>query len=197
MTGRARRAAVFLDRDGTINVDTNYVGRPEDVTLIPGVVSAIRRLNDAGIPVVVVTNLSGLARGIFELADYERVRARLEGLLAAGGAHVDATYVCPHHPEIDGPCDCRKPGTLLHRRAAEDLELDLSRSWYVGDKWRDVAPAVALGGTGVLIPAAGTPASDVERARREARVLDSLGAAVDAMIAAMRVDALQPDGRPA
>ncbi|HYD54566.1 MAG TPA: HAD-IIIA family hydrolase [Gemmatimonadaceae bacterium] len=184
------RPAAFLDRDGTINVDTNYVGRAEDVALIPGAAEAIRRLNAAGVPVVVVTNQSGIARRMFDLVGYEGVRARIDALLGEAGARVDATYMCPHAPELDGPCECRKPGTLLHRQAAAALDLDLARSWYVGDKWRDVAPGLALGGTGVLVPDAGTPPEDLERARREALVLPSLGRAVDAML-----DALHPASR--
>ena len=148
-----RRAAAFLDRDGTIIRDTDYVGSPDEVELLPGAAAAIRALNDAHIPVVVVTNQSGIARGYFTQADYERVAARLDELLRADGARIDATYVCPHLPEITGACECRKPGTLLFRRAAEDLGLDLARSWYIGDKPRDVEPARALGGTGILVRA--------------------------------------------
>jgi len=185
MTTAAPRPAAFLDRDGTINFDSNHVARVEDVHLLPGVAAAIRRLNDAGIPVVVVTNQSGIARGIFGPEDYERVRARIDELLRAEGAHVDASYMCPHHPEFSGPCDCRKPGTLLHRQAATALGIDLTRSWFVGDRWRDVEPALVLGGTGVLVPHAGTPPAEVDEARRRALVLPSLGAFVDAMLRAL------------
>ena len=192
MTNAAPRAAAFLDRDGTINFDSNHVSRVEDVRLLPGVATAIRRLNEAGIPVIVVTNQSGIARRIFDSEAYDRVRARIDELLRAEGAHVDASYVCPHHPEFGGPCDCRKPGTLLHRQAAEAHGIDLKRSWYVGDKWRDVEPALTLGGTGVLVPHAGTPQADVDEAQRRALVLPTLGAFVDAMLGALN-DGRAPD----
>jgi histidinol-phosphate phosphatase family protein len=98
-----------------------------------------------------VTNQSGIARGIFTEAEYEQVHHRMAELLAAEGAHVDATYMCPHHPNYDGVCECRKPGTLLFRRAAHEHALDLTRSTYIGDRWRDVSPGLALGGHGILI----------------------------------------------
>lgn len=178
------RAAAFLDRDGTIIVDAEYTSRADQVVLLPGAAEAIRRLNESGVPVVVVTNQSGIARGYLDLVAYESVRARLDELLAAHGARVDATYMCPHHPDFDVACECRKPGTLLYRRAIADLGLDATRSWFVGDRWRDVAPAIALGGTGVLVPGEFSPPEDVERARREASVAPSLAEVVDRMLAA-------------
>lgn len=176
------RPAAFLDRDGTIIDDIEYIARPGDVRLIPDAAAAIARLNDAGIPVVVITNQSGIARGYFDEATYERVRDRVAALLAAGGARIDATYHCPHHPDITGPCECRKPGTLLYRRASQELGLDLERSAYVGDRWRDVAPARELGGRGILVPRAATPPAERERAERDARLAPSLTAAVDDLL---------------
>lgn len=178
----ARRAAAFLDRDGTIIEDVAYIARPEDLRVIPGAAAAIARLNAAGVPVVVVTNQSGIARGYFDLAAYELVRTRLDELLAADGARIDASYLCPHHPDFTGPCDCRKPGTLLYERAAADLGLDLARSAYIGDRWRDVAPACAFGGRGMLIAAPSTPAEDRARAEVDAEVRPSLGDAVDHLL---------------
>lgn len=180
------RPAVFLDRDGTIIRDTSYVGNPEDVTLIPGAASAIRRLNEARFPVVVITNQSGIARGYFTEADYERVRQRVGALLLAEGARVDASYMCPHHPALTGACECRKPGTLLFRRAAEDLDLDLAASWCIGDKLRDVSPAAQLGGTGILVPSGETAPGDLARARKEFIVEASLDAAVGRVIESRR-----------
>ena len=178
----AARAAVFLDRDGTIVRDTHYLARPDDVELLPGAAAAIRRLNERAIPVVVVTNQSGIARGYLTAGDYELVRLRLDALLAAAGAHVDATYHCPHHPDVTGPCDCRKPGTLLYERAAAEHGLDLGRSLFVGDRWRDVAPALAFGARGVLVPSPDTPPAEVARAQREAAVAPSLGAATVTLV---------------
>ena len=156
--------AVFLDRDGTIIDDREYIARPELVELRPGAGRAIRRLNTSGIPVIVVTNQSGIARGLLTEADYATVQARMVELLAEEQARVDASYMCPHHPDFTGACDCRKPGTLLFRRAAQEHGLDLSRSTYIGDRWRDVAPALAFGGRGILIAANTTPAEDRHQA---------------------------------
>ena len=178
MTQRGTRAAVFLDRDGTLIRDVNFIGRPEQVELIPGAADAVRRLNQARIPAIVITNQSGIARGYFTDADYERVRARVESLLQQSGARVDASYLCPHFPEISGPCECRKPGTLLHKRAAQEHALDLEASWYIGDRLRDVIPAQELGGHGILVPSDQTPMAELERARKEFIVEASLDAAV-------------------
>ena len=175
---RKARPAVFLDRDGTVIEDAHYVGRPEQVRLLPGAASAIARLNAARVPVVIVSNQSGIARGMFTAADYDRVRDRVEALLAAQDARLDATYICPHYPPLSGPCDCRKPGTLLHRQAAAALALDPARSTFIGDRWRDVAPALAFGGRGILVPSPETPDSEREQAQREAEVAASLGEAV-------------------
>jgi len=176
------RPAVFLDRDGTIIRDLNYIGRPEQVELLPRAASSIRRLNEAGWLVIVVTNQSGIARGYFTEADYNRVRARLTELLAAEGAHIDGTFVCPHHPDFTGPCDCRKPGTLLFRQAATTHDIDTAASFYVGDKLRDVIPARELGGRGILIPSLYTPAADLEEARAEFVVAGSLEQAVGRIV---------------
>lgn len=184
MAGHPLRPAVFLDRDGTINVDTGFVRRPRDVALVPGAAQAIARLNAAGVPVVVVTNQSGIGRGLFTRDEYEHVRARIDALLAAGGAHLDATYHCPHDPDTTD-CDCRKPGPALFRRAAEEHGLALDRSWYVGDRWRDVVPALTLGGEGLLVPSAATPPDELHEARARARVLESLGEVVDIVLASL------------
>lgn len=177
------RPAVFLDRDGTIIRDLNYIGRPEQVELLPRAAASIRRLNEAGWPVIVVTNQSGIARGYFTEADYDRVSARLTELLAAEGAHIDGAFMCPHHPDFTGPCDCRKPGTLLYRQAATTHDIDTAGSFYVGDKLRDVIPARELGGHGILVPSLYTPAADLEEARVEFVVAGSLEQAVDRIVA--------------
>lgn len=165
MTDAEVRGAAFLDRDGTIIDDAHYIADPELVHLRPGAADAIAALNRAAIPVIVVTNQSGMARGLISEKAYQRVERRLADLLAADGAHIDATYVCPHHPEFDRACDCRKPGTLLFRRAAAEHRLDLSRSVYVGDRWRDVQPGIVLGGRPILIVDESTQPSERARAR--------------------------------
>ena len=145
------RAAVFLDRDGTLIDEREYLDDPADVRFVPGAAEAVRRLRDAGLAVVVVTNQSGIARGLYTEEDYRAVAERVAADLDARGASLDAVYHCPHHPDFTGPCACRKPGVKLYRDAARELDLDLERSFFVGDKISDVVPAHALGGRGILV----------------------------------------------
>jgi D-glycero-D-manno-heptose 1,7-bisphosphate phosphatase len=147
----ASHPAVFLDRDGTIVEDPGFLHEPGKVKLLPGAAHAIKRLNEHGLLVVIVTNQSGIGRGRYTLADYTAVERRLGELLTAHGARIDATYFCPHHPLITGPCDCRKPGTKLYLEAQQALDIDFSRSWWVGDRLADVQPARKLGGHGILV----------------------------------------------
>jgi histidinol-phosphate phosphatase family protein len=176
------RPAIFIDRDGTIVRDTHYMNDPEGVELVEGAARALARLRDAGFAIIVVTNQSGIARGIITSEQYEAVRGRVDSLLVAAGAGVDATYMCPHHPDITGPCDCRKPGTALFTRAAADLGIDLSRSALIGDRWTDIAPAAGLGARGLLVPGPDTPSLDVNRASASAEVAPTLESAVDRVL---------------
>jgi len=144
------KIAVFLDRDGTINQDTNYLANPDELRLIPGAAQAIARLNQAGLPVVVVTNQSGLARGFYNHDDLQAVHAEMDRLLSAHEAKVEAYYHCPHHPEgvvehLALECDCRKPGTGMVEQAARELGLSLTGSFMVGDRPGDVGCALAAG----------------------------------------------------
>lgn len=145
------RAAVFLDRDGTLIQERTYLADPEGVELVPGAVEALQKFEHAGLPVVIVTNQSGIARGLYSVQDYHAVAARLVEVLEAEGVPVTAVEFCPHHPDESGPCDCRKPATGMYRRAADRFGLDLAQSWYIGDKRSDVEMARSLGGTGVLV----------------------------------------------
>lgn len=142
---------MFLDRDGTLVEDPGYLHRPQDVRLLDGAADAVARLNRADMLVVVVTNQSGIARGRYGPADFAAVQHRLAELLAARAARIDGTYYCPHHPDVSGPCACRKPGVRLFEDAAATLGIDFRRSWFVGDKTSDVEPALALGGRGILV----------------------------------------------
>jgi len=146
-----RRRAVFLDRDGTLVRDPGFLKNPADVALLPEAGAALGRLSHAGYTLVVVTNQSGIGRGLMSEQEYAAVRDRVEALLAAEGAPVAATYHCPHSPEDDDPCACRKPGTKLYRRAMADLGIDPERSWWVGDRMSDLQPAAILGGRAVLV----------------------------------------------
>jgi len=184
VTDSRPRAAAFLDRDGTIIDDAHYIAQPDLVRLRPEAADAIARLNRARIPVIVVTNQSGIARGMLTLADYECVAARMAELLGQEGAHIDASYMCPHHPEFGGDCECRKPGTLLFRRAAAEHGLDLEHSTYIGDRWRDVKPGIELGGRPILIVSESTPRDERNAAERAGiEVAQSLAEAVELVLA--------------
>ncbi len=160
----AGRRAVFLDRDGTIVEDSGFLHEPGKVRLLPGAAEAIRGLNHAGWLVVTVSNQSGIARGLYDATAYSAVQRRLVELLATHGARLDGAYFCPHHPEITGPCECRKPGVLLFREAQAALGLDLTRCCWVGDRLSDVEPARQLGGRGFLV-ATGRGAAHTAAAR--------------------------------
>jgi D-glycero-D-manno-heptose 1,7-bisphosphate phosphatase len=137
--------ALFLDRDGTLIEDPGYVCRAEDVRLIPGVAAALARFRDAGYALVIVTNQSGIGRGLYGWEDYDAVAARLESLLAADGIVFDAVVACGHSPEEGDRCGWRKPAAGMIRAATEMLGLDLSRSLMAGDKLIDVRAAEAAG----------------------------------------------------
>jgi D-glycero-D-manno-heptose 1,7-bisphosphate phosphatase len=158
------RPAVFLDRDGTIIEEVGYLREPSGVKLIPGAAEGVRRLNERGVAVVVVTNQAGVGRGYFPESAVNQVHAEVARQLAGagGGARWDAVYYCPHHPG-DG-CDCRKPGPGMFRRAAAEHGLDLKRSFVVGDKVSDVRAGALLGCRTVLV-LTGYGAEEVERAR--------------------------------
>lgn len=143
------RPAVFLDRDGVINVEVSYLGDPADFQLLSGVAAALRRLNQAELPVIVVTNQSGIGRGYFSAAAVAAVHQRMYADLAAAGAHVDGVYLCPHRP--DEGCACRKPAPGLLKQAARELALDLAQSVVIGDKYTDLAAGHVVGCRTVLV----------------------------------------------
>jgi histidinol-phosphate phosphatase family protein len=143
---------VFLDRDGTLVRDTGYPHRDADYELLPGVPAALRRLADAGFRLAIVTNQSGIGRGLFSPADFERFQARLVADLAAGGVQIERTYHCPHRP--DEGCACRKPEPGLLWRARDELGADLAASWVVGDGAGDVELAARAGCRGAVRVAA-------------------------------------------
>jgi D-glycero-D-manno-heptose 1,7-bisphosphate phosphatase len=176
--------AVFLDRDGTLLEEANYLDRIERLVFYPFTVDAVRLLNRAGFTVVVVTNQAGIARGIVQESFVAAAHAHISARLAAGGARLDAFYYCPHHPDAvvekyRRACDCRKPQAGLFTRAAGDLDLALDRSFAVGDRWHDIDAGARVGARGVLVRT-GHGASEEASARDHApaAIVDNLMAAV-------------------
>jgi D-glycero-D-manno-heptose 1,7-bisphosphate phosphatase len=150
------RPAIFLDRDGTLSHEVGYVNHASRFRLYAFSVDAVRLVNHSPYLAVLVTNQAGVARGYYPESLVNEVHAGLARSLAAGGAHLDALYYCPHHPSAGEPpyrcdCDCRKPRTGLLKRAEADLGIDLSRSWMVGDRPGDVELAHRAGARGVLV----------------------------------------------
>lgn len=148
--------AVFLDRDGTINEEVDFLTSPRDLHLIPRSAEAIRRANDLGLRVIIVTNQSGIARGLFTEAELLEVHRMLAGRLADEGARIDGIYYCPHHPsEGTGgyrkECDCRKPNTGMIERAAREFRIDPERSYVIGDRTVDVGMAKNAGARAILV----------------------------------------------
>jgi len=144
-----KHRAVFLDRDGTIAEEMGYANHPSRFTIFPFAAAAIRRLNEAGLPVVVVTNQSGVARGFFPESLIDQIHQKMKEELAAGGAHIDAVYYCPHIR--DDHCNCRKPLPGMLEQAAREHALDLARSVLVSDRYDDILMAQTAGCRGILV----------------------------------------------
>jgi len=175
--------AVFLDRDGTIMEDTGFVRDPASVALIPGAAGAIARLAAAGYRVVVVTNQSGIARGLISMEQYRQVADRFLEALREAGAEIAATYLCPHHPSVDGACECRKPALGNYRLAAREHDLDLARSIWVGDRMTDLEPARAFDARAILVLTGRGARVDDDLDRLGIQVAPSLADAADLILA--------------
>ena len=152
----ASNRAVFLDRDGTINVEREFLHQPDEFHFIPGAAQAIRLLKEAGFRVIVVTNQSGIARGYYDEAAVNRLHSYMDGELISIGASIDAYYFCPHHPEYSSDdngktCGCRKPLAGMLLKAAADFSLDLSTSFIIGDKLADVQAGLNAGCRPILV----------------------------------------------
>jgi len=150
------RRAIFIDRDGTLNEEVGYICDPAQFRLFDFAAEAVRMTNEAGWLAIVVTNQAGIARGLFTEDFLAQIHQKMAEELSQAGARLDAIYYCPHHPEIGQPpyrqaCDCRKPRPGLLKRAAEEFELDLSKCVGVGDRYRDIGAAQAVGARGVLV----------------------------------------------
>ena len=180
--------AIFLDRDGTINVEKDYLISPSDFEFLPGVPESLKKLQNAGFLLVIVTNQSGVARGYFSLQQVEKLHLHMSHLLKSYDVSFAGIYVCPHHPthgqgEFLRECECRKgkPGMLL--QAAEDLDIDLSKSFMIGDKIADIEAGHAAGCRTYLVRT-GYGKQHVEQAAiYDAKVIDNLPTAAEKIIA--------------
>jgi len=149
--------AVFLDRDGVINIDTGYVSHSDDFEFIDGVIEACQKIKEKGYQLVVITNQSGIARGYFSEDEFMTLTEWMDWSMADKGVELDGIYYCPHHPdkgigEYKQACDCRKPQPGMINSAAEFLKLDLSQSYLVGDKVSDIQAGKNAGiGTNILV----------------------------------------------
>jgi heptosyltransferase-2 len=163
---------VFLDRDGTLNYDPGYLRVAAELKLLEGVGPALARLKRSGAKLIVVTNQSGVGRGMLTLKDLEAIHARLQGLLEQEGAALDAIYFCPHHPD-DG-CRCRKPNVGMVERAVSELQLDLRRSYMIGDHARDIQLAHRVGAKAILLTPEPADAQTLEKLKVEQAMPDAM-----------------------
>ena len=148
--------AIFIDRDGTLSEEVGYINHLSRFRLLPFAVDAVRLVNRSGFLAVLVTNQAGVARGYFPESLVDDVHRTVKEKLAAGGAHLDGIFYCPHHPSAGEPpyrqdCECRKPRPGLLRAAAKELDIDLTRSWMIGDRHPDLIVAWAVGASGALV----------------------------------------------
>ena len=187
------KAAVFLDRDGTMIEDVGYLDSLSRVAFYPWTADVIRALNGAGLAVVVVTNQAGVARGLFSEAFVNETHRYIDARLAAAGARVDAYYYCPHHPggrvaPYARCCECRKPGRGMIDKAASDLGLDPARSFVVGDKWLDVQLGRAVGARAILVRTGMGAAEEMQPLDGVAAdvVVDNLAAAASWIISRLK-----------
>jgi D-glycero-D-manno-heptose 1,7-bisphosphate phosphatase len=181
-----KRRAIFLDRDGTINVEREFLHRPAEFEFIPGAPQAIRLLNDAGFLVIVVTNQSGVARGYYDESAIIRLHRHLDAELARFGAAIDGYYFCPHHPEYSTgshgkSCACRKPQAGMLLKAANDFPLDLASSYLIGDKLADVEAGLNAGCRPILVRT-GYGAAESAKLPADIAVYDDLLTAVRAIV---------------
>ncbi|MFI5178836.1 MAG: D-glycero-alpha-D-manno-heptose-1,7-bisphosphate 7-phosphatase [Vicinamibacterales bacterium] len=188
--------AVFLDRDGTMVRDVGYLSRREDLHWFPWTIDAIRLLNRAGFLVFVTTNQGGVGLGYYPEDFVRRTHEDMTAMLVAAGARVDGWFYCPHHPRatietLRRDCDCRKPGPGMVRQSQQRFEIDLARSFVVGDKAADVAMAKSVGATGVLVR---TGYGEIELARLGGTMPDASLVANDLMAAASWI--LREAGHP-
>jgi len=154
-------------------IEREYLADPAGVELVSGAIEALRTLRDSGFELIVVTNQSGIARGLYAESDFRAVQKRLDEILVKAGVPLTAVYFCPHHPDHTGPCECRKPKPGMYLQAAEEHEVDLGQSVYIGDRLKDVEAAAAFGGLGILVQT-GYGAEEATRRTEDVRVAPGL-----------------------
>lgn len=170
------RHAAFLDRDGTLIEDPGFLSDPAGVQLLHGVPAALQALRDAGFALVVITNQSGIGRGLYTAENFRAVQDEVERQLRAEGVELDLVLHCPH--TADAGCQCRKPGTALYRQAIAALGLDADGSWFIGDRPGDLLPATVLGGSAILVRTGVGSRHTAEATRLGAHIAMDLPAAV-------------------
>ena len=146
-----KNKAVFLDRDGTLNEDTGYLYDYKDWRWLNGVAEGLAALSHSGYLLVIVSNQSGIARGFYEEKDWKRICKRINQDLEPYSTRINGFYFCPHHPEITGDCDCRKPKPGLILKSSRELDIDINKSWLIGDKESDIQAALAAGCKPILL----------------------------------------------
>jgi len=191
LSRRHLKAAIFTDRDGVLNEERDGVLAPDNMRILPGVADAVRRVNEAGIPLICATNQPFLAKGQLTWAALRQVHAELDCQLAESGGYLDDVFICPHHPdrgwaeeitELKIECDCRKPKPGLLLKAAEYHALDLAKSWLIGDRYCDIAAAKSVGTKGILVQ---TGHAGKDRAKFEVEpdlIVDDFATAVDYLL---------------
>jgi D-glycero-D-manno-heptose 1,7-bisphosphate phosphatase len=181
------KKAVFLDRDGTINVEKHYLIEPDEFEFVPGVPTALKRLQDAGFLLIVVTNQSGVARGYFDMAAVERLHSHMQQLLSQNGVRLSGIYCCPHHPtagvgEYLTDCNCRKGKPGMLQQAARELEIDLQSSFMIGDKEADFLAGLAAGCTSYLVRTGYGEKWKASAKEHGVHIVSDLSAAVDLIL---------------
>ncbi|HHS49718.1 MAG TPA: HAD family hydrolase [candidate division Zixibacteria bacterium] len=190
------KIAVMLDRDGTVIVDVGYIDDPERIEILPGAVEAIVRLNEAGILAILISNQSGVARGLLSIERAREIDSAVLELFAQRGARIDASYFCPHHPDAVVPefrADCRnrKPNPGMAERAAEEHDIDLRASFVVGDKFSDLQLALNIGAEGILVRTGEGEATEAGfRETTKVPVFDTVSGAVGYILSKIVVETI-------
>lgn len=179
------KKACFLDRDGVLIEEVNYIKSPDQVKIIPGVFDALKKLREKGYLCIVISNQSGVARGYFKEGDVAKIQDRIDGFLTEKGLKIDGYYNCPHHPggtvsEYKKDCDCRKPKPGLILKAAKEHSIDLSKSFMIGDKFSDIKAAENAGcHTAIMVRTGHGEEQISSRDTKDIRVVADIGEAVE------------------